>query len=321
MVSLSGSVSVSFSFWSLRVGFPLFIHLRQSQHAQFKKVKRKKKGFFWYAPLFTYNLPIHQPIVLYNSYFIIVFSLHSPLFLLDLYSFATVFLKVEQVCFPSVLFFIIFAFCILVFFLDWGCCICSLNIFLASSKSISVHSSSLHQGPFPSGTRKLRIQAHHFLFTDFSFWNLTKPRSLYRLRSLPKTRHHHSAFRRGTQKKYTIHDNRPLFQSIIDNHKQYGRGCLFSVFAQSFMQSQYKSFLLLSEKTCAKSANIILHFCTMTLLSILPFFLILSPSPCGQVGPIGLWCCTPSTLPFPSPLSRILFGFSVECFTLLHIPR
>jgi len=84
--------------------------------------------------LTLHSLLINTSIVLYNSYFITVFSLHSPLSFLDW----------EQILFlSSSIILYLFAFCGVVFFLDWGNSWMCLNI------------SRLHPEPSLSG-----LQAH-----------------------------------------------------------------------------------------------------------------------------------------------------------------
>jgi len=92
---------------------------RQFQHAQFKKkVKRKKRGFFWMLSLTLHSL-LNASIVRYNynSYFITVFSLHWPLRVL--YWERCLLVR----CVFILYFYHLFVFCGRVFFLDWdvGC--------------------------------------------------------------------------------------------------------------------------------------------------------------------------------------------------------
>jgi len=120
-----------------------------------KKIKRKK-GFFWdaftYAPL---SLLINQPIVLYNSYFIIVFSMHSPLSLLDRYLFVTVCWKLYDS-------FLLFFFSTFVTGLGVGC-VASIFFWLHLDHPCPDTSTAFR--------RKLRIYYKHtsILSTEFSF--------------------------------------------------------------------------------------------------------------------------------------------------------
>ena len=233
---------------------PLFIHLRQSQHAQFKKSKTQKKGFlFWMLSLTLHSLLITYQYINQLYYiihilllcFLCIFRLF--LFWICIHSNRDCLLRVEQkLCFPSVLFFFSFRLLYSGFlfglrvwtwyafpsvpgnaFLDdliFNAFLVASIFILASRRSISVHSSKLASRAFRIQNEKTtHTSIHYSLYTD-SFFLLELPQASQLILSIavsPKNKT--SSFisiSAWNPKRNTLFMTIELvFQSIIDNRK------------------------------------------------------------------------------------------------------